>query len=190
MFQSQTLIGFGASTMSGSRDSQGGFFKRIQPPILAKRAGVTFLNHGIGGNTTRDMLARCEKTEAVGPHDVIVVLGCNDMPRAGDQNPCIRTTLAEYEQNLAALLPRIKGESSLFVSSYPVSVEKAGVAVDTFDQYMAAARRIAADSGYTIWDLYAELRDQDLSPLWDPDGVHFNDTGHQLIADGVIARIS
>lgn len=185
MLTTRTLVGFGASTMQGVGDSQGGFFKRIQPALSATYPGLRFINHGVGGNTTQDMLNRAEQTAALGAYDLVVILGCNDMPRNnGDTDPK-RLPPDRYEANLKQLLATIRGRRSLFISSFPVRVVSRAI----FDDYMPRAVRVAREAGYEIWDLYAELRNRDLTSLWASDGVHFNDAGHQLIADGVLARL-
>ena len=49
-----TIIGFGASSMQGAGDSQGGWFARAETLSADKR--LRWINRGVGGNTTRDML--------------------------------------------------------------------------------------------------------------------------------------
>lgn len=183
------LIGFGASTMAGTGDSQGGFFKRSEKVLTGQGKPYEFKLHAVGGDTTRNMLARAGNTVAAGTHDLIVMLGCNDLPRKNDSKPHIRTTLQEYERNLSALLRQIRGAHSLFISSFPVDPEKTGVPRDQFKDYMALATALAESNDYQIWDLYHELLDKDLTACWAEDGLHFNDAGHAMIAEGLIKRV-
>jgi lysophospholipase L1-like esterase len=134
------------------------------------------------------MLRRQSTVTIHAPRDLIVMLGCNDLPRAGDKRADLRTPPSEYEANLDALLGQIKGRSSLLITSFPVSPEKTGIDPATFDQYMAIARAAATRHGYAIWDLQAELRDK-AEPFWAPDGLHFNDAGHRAIAETLAARL-
>jgi lysophospholipase L1-like esterase len=185
---SKLVIGFGASTMQGARDPQGGFFKRMAE---ADDAGREYVNLGIGGNTTRTMLARAANVReraAGADYDLVVVLGCNDMPRDRDGNPDTRTSLEEYSTNLARLLAEIRGTRSLFVSSFPVDPARCGVQPETFALYMGAALEIAQAAGYEIWDLYHEVMPV-VEPYWDADGVHFNDAGHAFLAREISARL-
>jgi lysophospholipase L1-like esterase len=122
------------------------------------------------------------------PYDLVVVLGCNDMPRANDKFPKNRTDLAEYTKNLDQMFARIKGTRSLFITSFPVSQEKTGVSPETFDQYMTAATEVARRHGYDIWDAYTELLGK-AAPYWAEDGLHFNDAGHQMLAEAVVSRM-
>src|SRR4051812_15814222 len=99
-FRAPTLVGFGASTMQGAGDdpAHGGAFRRLA--ALVPGAERQYVNLGIGGNTTTDMLARVEACQAIVPRDVIVILGCNDLPRTPDGSPHRRTTLTAYAENL------------------------------------------------------------------------------------------
>jgi lysophospholipase L1-like esterase len=179
------LIGFGASSMEGVGDSEGGFFQRFQNAVSPQYSDLTFVNLGTGGNTTHDMLTRVEagahQQELNGEHSLIVLLGCNDVPRVNDKAPHRRATLDEYERNLRALLPLIRGANSLFISSFPVCATRTGVQEETLASYMAAASAVASECGYALWDLYGELKDTDLTPYWAKDGLHFNNEGHALL---------
>src|SRR5579862_6811055 len=42
------LIGFGASSVEGVGDTQGGFFRRLEKKLAAARTPHECLNHGIG----------------------------------------------------------------------------------------------------------------------------------------------
>jgi lysophospholipase L1-like esterase len=175
--------------MQGAGDqSGGGFLKRAEQLAKASHPGIRWINRGIGGNTTRDMLARVSTVTVHAPFDLVVVLGCNDMPRANDKSPKIRIELAEYAANLEGLFSRIKGGRSLFVTSFPVSQEKTGVAPETFEKYMSVAVAAAERHGYEIWDAYNELLGK-TDPYWADDGLHFNDAGHQMLAEAVVSRM-
>lgn len=181
----RTLIGFGASTMEGVGDTTGGgWFARAEKMATERGVRARWINRGKGGNTTADMLLRISTVTAHTPHDVVVILGCNDMPRTSDGPVNRRNPIDVYRANLDLLLKRIKGQSSLFISSFPARV----VETETFDRYMAQAIESARNAGYLIWDLYAELKGR-AEPYWAPDGVHFNDAGHQYIAEGFLKRL-
>lgn len=180
-----TIVGFGASTMVGCNDSQGGFFKRVEQLYNQRHPQTQFANLGVRSSTTRDMVDRIAAVKSIPRYDLIVLLGCNDLPRDNDEHPSDRTTVAEYSANLRVMLPKIRGERSLFISSFWVSPEQAGLKKTDFDSYMTAAMQIAGESGYSVWDLYHECQ-EDVAEYWAVDGLHFNDAGHQMIADGVM----
>lgn len=167
--------------MEGEGDSQGGFFKRLAG--MPESVGVEFHNRGMGGNTVKDMLERVEWVSELRPYDVIVLLGCNDLPRRDDASPQVRSSQEDYARQVRELLERVHGGGrALFVSSFEVSEARAGVAPEVFEAYMAEALRAARGLGYEIWDLHGETRGR-TEPLLAADGLHFNDAGHTMIAE-------
>ena len=177
----KTLVGFGASSMEGVGDSQGGFLKRVASHCQAHDLPVTVINKGIGGQSTPDMLARIDELATLRPYELVVILGCNDLPRARDQNPANRTAPDVYATNLHRIFSTIKGGRSLFISSFAVSKERTGISPSLFEDYMGAATAIARSHGYDLWDLFNETKGR-TEPWLADDGLHFNDAGHAFIA--------
>lgn len=183
------LVGFGASSMQGVGDSQGGFLARVATHCQAHSLPVTVVNHGIGGQSTPAMLARAGELAALRPYHLAVILGCNDFPRARDGNPSGRTSRDTYTANLRRLLGALRcddaGSRSLFISSFAVCEKRTGIPPALFADYMTAATGIARAHHYDVWDLYNETK-ADTAQLLAADGLHFNDTGHAFIAQRVI----
>lgn len=177
-----TILGFGASSMQGVGDSKGGFFKRLERPSLV------LINKGKGGDTTTDMAARLEPLRAIERDWTVILLGCNDMPRGNDGQPQKRNSLDMYRRNLTTIFSELRSRNNLFITSFLV---RAGV-VDhgLFADYMRVAmEEVNGVGGYQIWDLHAASKafgDRYLAP----DGVHYNDAGHQFICDDVLKRIN
>jgi lysophospholipase L1-like esterase len=136
------------------------------------------------------MLVRACDVARYGKHDLVVMLGCNDVPRVNDKAPHNRTVPAEYEKNLRSLLPLIKGEHSLFVSSFPVCPDRTGVQFESLEAYMSVARSVARECGYDVWDLFTELSNGIAVRFWAADGMHFNNEGHAMIASGLLDRLT
>jgi len=178
------VVGFGASTMQGVGDPEGGFLRRIAEEMRSGEPGTEFINAGVGGDTTRDMLGRLAGVVAANPFEAIVLLGCNDLPRDGDGAPQNRVSLDEYRENLQRILAGLKGERALFVSSFLPSPDRTGLSAETFENYMAAAVSLARAEGYEVWDLFAETRGRGAEFLAD-DGLHYNAAGHAFIAERV-----
>lgn len=170
--------------MGGARDSLGGFFFRIQHQSRLRGQAVEFHNAGVGGETTRGMLARAERVALLKPYDIVILLGGNDVPRENDPNPGIRTSLEEYVENLGRLLSMLRGERSLFLSSFAVSERLTGVSGEKFSEYMSAAIQVARAAQYDVWDLHSETKPF-ISNFWSSDGTHVTDQGHQFIMEGV-----
>lgn len=179
MTASRTIIGFGASSMEGADDDEGGgFFTRIQPLF----PHIRFINLGVGGETTRDMLQRKPQVEVHQPYDLIVLLGCNDFPRSDDEYPQVRASLEEYARILTQLLENIRGQRNILITSFPVDAPKTGVDAQLFELYIDRAKTIALVKGYEIIDLYSKIKASNLDFLSE-DGMHFNSAGHHYIAD-------
>ena len=183
MTERKIILGFGASSMQGAKDSEGGFFKRLENALNRDAKTFDFVNLGIGGDTTREMHARIGAVEQYKPACTIVLLGCNDMPREGDRDPAHRTSLQEYENNLKLIFPKLRGGRSLFITSFYVNEIKE----ETFIQYMETAKRLAV--GYEIWDMFQDCRPHLPGYLAD-DYVHFNDAGHQYICDHLLEMLA
>ena len=183
------LVGFGASTAQGAVDPEGGFLSRVQRLADAESYPLEVINRGIGGNSTPHMLARVDALAELRPYDLLVVLGCNDLPRANDGNAHNRTTLPDYTRNLEALFPAIKGGGRcLFISSYPICEVRRGMDPKVFRQYMEAALSVARANGYEIWDLHAEILASGVDYLSE-DGLHYGAEGHAYLAERAYAWV-
>ncbi|MES2308188.1 MAG: SGNH/GDSL hydrolase family protein [Verrucomicrobiota bacterium] len=180
----KTILGFGASSMYGSNDSQGGFLRRMELILNQNEQHFKFVNQGVRGNTTREMIARVSEAEKCNADQSIVLLGCNDMPRKNEQATSQRSSLEEYAENLEILFQRLPGQKNIFITSfYSEWVEE-----DLFSQYMKIALQKAKKYRYEIWDLYHESKPF-LSQYVDSDLLHFNDAGHQYISETLLKRL-
>jgi len=178
-----TILGFGASTMQGAGDSRGGFLARLQRP------GISVINHGVGGNTTRDMVARLDVLRAISRDWSIVLLGCNDMPRRNDGYPHHRTSVDEYRRHLTTIFNALRSPRNLFITSFRVR-DTVGIDANTFTDYMRVAIEEAqAAGGYQIIDLYAASQ-AFADRFWAADGVHYNDAGHEYICTEALKQVS
>ena len=177
----KTILGFGASSMQGVKDSQGGFLKRLDTRLNRDTKKFNVINLGIGGNTTRDMLARIDTVEPHKPDCTIVLLGCNDMPRDsdGEAERARRISLDEYAQNLKTIFTRLRSPRSIFITSFYVKL----IDQELFAGYMEAARKQAA--GYEIWDLFHDSLSLPAS-YYAPDQVHFNEEGHEYLCNHLL----
>jgi len=182
------IVGFGASSMQGAGDPEGGFFKRVSSFFESAGSHFEFVNLGVGGDTTIQMLERLPRVTKEKPEMTIVLLGCNDMPRVPDASPLNRTSLEQYKTNLSTILSTIQAKRSLFISSFEVDPIKTGISLELFQNYMDGARELAENLGYEIWDLLSETRAQKAEFLA-TDGVHYNGLGHAYIAGKLISKL-
>jgi lysophospholipase L1-like esterase len=175
---SPTLVGFGASSMEGAGDDESdGFLNRLKPAV----AGQELVNLGVGGDTTRAMLRRADDVTRHRPHDLIVLLGCNDYPRKNDAHPASRTAPREYVLNLTKLLNTIRGQRNLFITSFPADPARTGIAAADSATYVGLAKSAAVNCGYGILDLFEAVRSTGMDFLAD-DGLHYTPAGHRFIA--------
>ncbi|MEN5206163.1 SGNH/GDSL hydrolase family protein [Stenotrophomonas sp. TWI700] len=156
--------------------------------------GKPYVNRGISGQTTAQMLLRFQQDViALKPALVVILAGTNDI--AGNTGP---TTQAMIEDNLHAMVElaqahniRIVLASVLPVSDYPwqPGVQPAGK-VTALNR---ALRAYAEEQGLVYLDYYTAMTNKDggLDPELAADGVHPTPAGYAKmvpLAEAAIAR--
>lgn len=159
------------------------FVKAMYPDL-----DVTFVNKGISGNRTRDLMARwTEDCIRLKPDVVSVLIGINDTWRRYDSNDPMTTE--EYRDNYRSLLERTKNETDAkiiilepFVLPYPE--DRKNWRVD-LDPKIQVARNLAMEykALYIPLDGFLAAAAAKTAPVvWSADGVHPNRNGHAFIA--------
>jgi len=186
------VVFFGDSiTDNWSKAGYGGFFP-----------GRPYVNRGIGGQTTSQMLLRFRAdVVALRPRAVVILAGTNDV--AGNSGPVDRETI---EANLAAMaeLARVHDVRVVLASLLPVADDKrdAGGAplVRTAARPLASLRALnawmadyAARNGHVYLDYFSALAGAGglLRPDLNADGLHPNTAGYAVmapLAEEAIAR--
>ena len=176
-------------TDNWGRPGYGGFFP-----------GKPYINRGIGGQTTPQMLIRFRPDiVALQPKVVVILAGTNDI--AGNTGP---TTLATIEDNLATMaeLARAHGIRVVLASLLPVSDYERrpdGTPIIQTERRPPAQikalnhwiKLYASRNGHTYLDYYSAVADEkgflrdDLSN----DGLHPNAKGYAVMAPLVEAAI-
>jgi len=155
--------------------------------------GKLYINRGIKGQTTPQMLVRFRADViALRPRTVVILGGTNDI--AGNTGP---TTLEAIENNItsmaelaAAARIRVVLATLLPTLEYPwrKGLEPAGkiVALNNW------IRAYAIEHGLTLLDFYAPMVDErgGLKPELTFDGVHPNEAGYRVMAPLVERAIS
>lgn len=182
-----SIAGFGASSVQGFWDLEAmGFLARLQAWCWKQYPKSRVFNLGIGGNTTDAMARRAEsEIKERNPDWVIVLLGCNDMPRANDDHPHIRNTIPQYKKNLKRIFAAFKGRNILFLTSFPVDPVRTGIASEQFAEYMEVAKSEALAAGAILLDVYALFKGRVREAFMHPDAVHFNAKGHSWLFEQV-----
>jgi lysophospholipase L1-like esterase len=186
------VVFFGDSiTDNWSKDGYGGFFP-----------GRPYVNRGIGGQTTAQMLLRFRADVIdLQPTAVVILAGTNDI--AGNSGPA---TPRQVQDNLASMaeLARAHGIAVVLASLLPVSDDKkdgSGQPLARTTQRPTESIRAlnrwlseyAAKRGHVSLDYFAATADANglLRPELNDDGLHPNARGYAVmgpLAEAAIAR--
>ena len=162
------------------------------PAELEKILPIRVINAGVGGNTSRQGLARLEKDVLAHRPDVVLVFfGAND---SRQDAPTIHVPLNEYEENLTRIIQRCQeiGAKVVLGTVPPIDAEayyqrhpKTNyVAVGGLEPWLAkyreAALRVGEATRVPVLDLNQLLAGD---ATWrKPDGVHPTEEGNRRIA--------
>lgn len=151
---------------------------------------LEFINKGISGNRTRDLLARWQaETIDLQPDLVSILIGINDTWRAFDAND--PTPAQVYEDNYRRLLIDLKTHTKAKILMlepflmHKTPEEKAAFHPD-LDMKIQAARRLArefADAYVPLDGLFAAACVGTEPSHWAGDGIHPTAAGAQFIAE-------
>ena len=143
-----------------------------------------YINKGIGGNTTRDLLARINKDVIdYNPSNVVILIGTNDysVGKIGKEE-----TIQNIE-NLLLILKIKLPETKIYVESiYPVDEEKTS---DRFNEDYRfindKVKLLCEDMDYVSYvDLYNNLLDGGkLNSKYSEDGLHLNNDGYVVVSN-------
>jgi lysophospholipase L1-like esterase len=177
------VVFFGDSiTDNWSKAGYGGFFP-----------GKPYVNRGIGGQTTAQMLLRFRADVIeLRPKAVVILAGTNDV--AGNAGP---VSVEQIQDNLASMaeLSRTHGIGVVLASVLPVSDDKrdaSGVALTrTLQRPTTTIRTLnrwlveyAAGNGHTYLDYFSATADASglFRPELNDDGLHPNARGYAVMA--------
>jgi lysophospholipase L1-like esterase len=177
------VVFFGDSiTDNWSKPEYGGFFP-----------GRPYVNRGVGGQTTAQMLLRFRADVVeLRPRAVVILAGTNDI--AGNAGPA---TLDQIEDNLASMaeLARTHGIGVVLASLLPVSDDKKDASgqplTRTRQRPTATIRALnrwlaeyAVKSGHSYLDYFPSMADASgqLRPELTDDGLHPNPRGYAVMA--------
>ena len=177
----------------GLFDSLGQGYVRMVDNMLAAcypHIKVRVTNSGISGNTSRDLLARFDRdVVALNPDWVSICIGINDVWRQFD-TPAIpdgQVMPEEYEQNMEAMIGKVKGKvKGIFIlSPYIMEPNSADMMRARMNEYVEICRRMAEKHGCVFVDFqkmyedYCSVR-HSCFIAW--DRIHPNEVGATLMA--------
>lgn len=153
-----------------------------------------FINSGISGNTTLDLLNRFDRELAFYKPDlVIMTIGGNDC------NPAKNISGEQFRANLGLLCDKIKalGSDIILQTYYACDLEAITPPerADLMVKYMQIVREVAAEKEVILNDndlRWARLRDADIETfrLLMLNSMHVNDTGNQLIGLDLLRKLN
>lgn len=150
----------------------------------AQFPGKPYINRGIGGQTTPQMLVRFRQDViALKPKVVVILAGTNDI--AGNTGP---STLEMIEDNLAGMtdLARSHGIRVVLCSVLPVYDYPWRPGLEPAPKIVALnawMKRYADSTGSVYVDYHSAMRDarDGMRPELASDGVHPNEAGYQIM---------
>ena len=132
------------------------------------------VNLGIGGNTTGDVLARLESVVTVGPDEIVLLIGTNDLS--------LRHSVESLVRNIQSMLVDLRrdlpGSRMLVQSIMPRGREFA----DRIREANIHLRQFSATIHAQFLDLWPALalEDGELNPTFSDDRLHLNDAGYDM----------
>ena len=130
------------------------------------------VNLGIGGNTTGDVLARLESVVTVGPDEIVLLIGTNDLSLRHSVESLVRN----IQSILVDLRRELPGSRMLVQSIMPRGREFA----DRIREANIHLRQFSATIHAQFLDLWPALalEDGELNPTFSDDRLHLNDAGY------------
>ncbi len=183
----------------GLFDNVGRSYVRIIENMLSAvypEVHVRVTNAGIGGNTSRDLLARFDRDVVqLNPDWVSICIGINDVWRQFDTPamPDYAVSPEEYEQNLEKMIAMIpQSVKGVFIlSPYYMEPNREDAMRARMDEYVAICKKLADKYGFRFVDFqalyedYCKIRHSSYI-AW--DRVHPNQVGATLMARAFLAQ--
>lgn len=166
------------------------FCSLLQRSLNSHARPVEVINAGIGGNTTKDALARFERDVLErDPHLVVLMFGLNDS-WIDDGKTASRLTVDEYRENLLRMIVKLRDMELQVVLMTPnpaIAPKYDPQRNRTLRPYVEAVRALAREQQLELVDLYAyfaelALEGTELNGLF-TDAMHPNPAGQKLIAE-------
>lgn len=197
----QTFLFQGDSiTDCGRRDAQapygGGYaalFREIVTSLYPQRQ-ISFINRGIGGNTTQDLKERWDDdTLRHQPDWLSLLIGINDLHRyLFNPDPAIKVSPAQFRENYDWLLSRVKSETParlVLLEPFYISLSSCDtnrrVVLDLLPEYIQVVHDMSVKYDTLLVPMH-EIYQQHLAPRdadhFCPEPVHPNRGGHLVMA--------
>jgi lysophospholipase L1-like esterase len=198
-----TIVAFGDSITAAKRQAPEARWPELVRRSLVERfpdCALTVINAGVGGNTSREGLARIEKDVLAHSPDIVLIEFGND----GTRNPARNVPLEEFVSNLREIKTKIaeRSRGRLILLTFPPIIDqwhvwskdeffKQNGGLDAYqERYRTLTRQFAREHELPLIDIDQALRQEmkrhDKSEFILPDGVHLTDRGNRVVADAVL----
>jgi len=182
--QPLVIVAVGSSSTAGAGASHSGasYPARLREDLVRRFPAVpiTVINQGIGGETSRQMIARFEKDVfAAEPHLVIWQTGTNAALREQDQ--------AHFRRDIAEglrLLRRAGADVILMAPQFAPRFNDMPDRMDFIDSIHIAATEegVVLFPRHTIMKYWIDSGRVEFTTMLSPDGLHLNDLSYDCIA--------
>ena len=190
LFQGDSITDAGRDRGNPSDLAGGGYAGKAAALFQERHPefGVRFLNRGVGGDRSCDMLARW-KEDCIDLHpDVVsIMIGVNDTWRRYDSN--LPTSAQEYAANLESALRQVRESGARIVVISPYLLPAPSEALwrrEDFDEKRDACEALAeqyADAYLPMDAIFQDYLQANPGAVCSEDGVHPNDLGAKVIAE-------
>lgn len=143
------------------------------------------INLGVGGNSSRDGLARFDDALAQKPDWITIMFGLGDAYDP-DEDGIPRISLEEYERNIRAMIKKAKRKNIkvLLMSSNATTDTKYNARLKP---YILTIRKIAADCDVSLVENYSAFAEAIIEGVsYFVDYAHPNELGQQKIFEGAV----
>ncbi len=152
---------------------------------------LQFLNRGVGGDTTRNMLERFERDIlAHKPDWVSIAIGVNDIWRFFGDNAQDAVSVMEFESNYRSMLERLSFTNLILVAPFLIEPNRNDPFRAKVDQYGAVVKRLALEFNAVFVSFQDAFDTSSLEPsAFSDDRVHPNETGSRLMAETFLKAV-
>jgi lysophospholipase L1-like esterase len=153
--------GRGAVVCLGASTVQGNVSYNFVDELARRLPDRTFVNAGINGETSAQVLARVPEVVACQPTDVIVMVGANDLSaiRGSRLATGRRTTFEEYEANLTAIVRALRPARVALLSIQPLGERFDAQENLDMDRLNAVVRSVAEAEGVAYLPFNERMKD-------------------------------
>lgn len=156
-----TFRGRGAVVCLGASTVQGNVSYDFVAEVARRLPERTFVNAGINGDTSWQVLARVPDVTACHPTHVIVMVGANDLfaIRGSRLAAGKHTTMADYHTNLTSIVRELRDARVALMSVQPLGERFDARENQDMDRMNAVVREVAEAEGVTYLPFNERMKD-------------------------------